>query len=212
MNERSGAAIGCAILGFFGLALVGLLVAGVGSYNRLVGLEESVATAWSQVENQYQRRADLVPNLVETVRGAADFEQDTLTAVTEARASVGQMSIDGAPSAEQLAEFQANQNALTQALSRLLFVAEDYPQLTATQAFRDLQAQLEGTENRIAVERRRYNETAQTYNTARRRFPTAIFAGLLGFDEKTYFASEPGADRAPEVDFGRDEGADSDEG
>lgn len=205
MNERSGAAIGCAILGFFGLVVVGLVIAGVGSYNTLVGLDEGVATAWSQVENQYQRRADLVPNLVATVEGAADFEQETLTAVTEARSRIGQMNIEGAPDAAELAEFQANQDALTQALSRLLFVSESYPTLTATAGFRDLQAQLEGTENRIATERRRYNEAAQDYNTTRRRFPTALYASILGFDEKSYFESEPGAERAPEVDFGDDE-------
>lgn len=170
-------------------------------YNRLVALQEGVDAAWSQVENVYQRRADLVPNLVATVKGAADFEQETLTAVTEARARVGQMSFDQAPDAAQLQQFQEAQDALSSALSRLLVVVERYPELTATQAFRDLQVQLEGTENRIAVERRRFNEAAQAYNTARRQFPALITAKIFGFGEKAYFESAPGAAEAPKVEF-----------
>ena len=191
--------IGCG-LAFLVLALlIGLLVGGV--YNRLVGLQEGVEEAWGQVENVYQRRADLIPNLVATVKGAADFEQETLQNVIEARAKVGQMNIEGSPTAAQMQAFQANQDALSSALSRLLVVVERYPELKAVQAFQDLQVQLEGTENRIAVERRRYNETARDYNTARRRFPAVLIAGFLGFDDKAYFESQPGADEPPQVEF-----------
>ncbi|MEL7060940.1 MAG: LemA family protein [Acidobacteriota bacterium] len=182
------------------LALVVALFFG-GTYNRLVGLDEGVDSAWAQVENVYQRRADLIPNLVETVRGAAEFERGTFQDVTEARARVGQINFGAAPSATQLEQFQSAQGELSSALSRLLVTVENYPQLRATEAFRDLQAQLEGAENRIAVERRRYNEVAQSYNTARRRFPTSIVAGVAGFDEKAYFRAEPGAQTAPTVEF-----------
>ncbi|MCJ7441805.1 MAG: LemA family protein, partial [Thermoanaerobaculaceae bacterium] len=178
---------------------LGLAVAG--SYNRLVTLEETVKSAWSQVENVYQRRADLVPNLVETVKGAASFEKDTFTAVTEARAKVGQVTFGKVPDAQQMQQFQGAQDGLSSALSRLLVVVEKYPELKATQAFRDLQVQLEGTENRIAVERRRFNEAAQAFNTTRRRFPTMIVASLFGFAEKPYFQSAPGSDKAPQVKF-----------
>jgi LemA protein len=191
--------IGCG-LAVLGLALlIGLMVTGV--YNNLVGLQEGVDEAWGQVENVYQRRADLIPNLVATVKGAADFEQETLQNVIEARAKVGQMNIEGSPTADQLQAFQASQDALSSALSRLLVVVERYPELQAVQAFRDLQVQLESTENRIAVERRRYNEVARNYNTARRRFPAVLIAGLLGFDDKPYFESKPGADEPPQVEF-----------
>jgi LemA protein len=195
----SKALIGC-LVAVLGLALLaGLMVAGV--YNNLVGLEEGVDEAWGQVENVYQRRADLIPNLVATVKGAADFEQETLQNVVEARAKVGQTNIEGSPSAAQLQAFQANQDALSSALSRLLVVVERYPELKAVQAFRDLQVQLEGTENRIAVERRRYNEVARDFNTARRRFPAVLIAGLLGFGDKPYFEAKPGADEPPQVEF-----------
>ena len=191
--------IGCAALG---LALGVLLIMVVGGiYKNLVGLEEGVDAAWSQVENVYQRRADLVPNLVNTVKGAADFERETLQNVVEARAKVGQTRIEGAPTADQMASFQANQDALSSALSRLLVVVERYPELKATQNFRDLQVQLEGTENRIAVERRRFNEASQAYNTARRKFPAAVLAGMMGFEAKPYFAAQPEADEAPKVEF-----------
>ena len=195
--------LGCGIAAFLGLLVVVLILAamGVGAYNRLVSLEEAVASAWAQVENTYQRRADLIPNLVETVRGARDFEQETLTEVVEARARVGQVNLDGVPSAAQLQQFQEAQDGLSSALSRLLVVVERYPELTATQSFRDLQVQLEGTENRIAVERRRFNEAAQAFNTARRTFPTVVFANLLGFQERAYFESMPGAERPPRVEF-----------
>jgi LemA protein len=190
-----------ALLTLVPLTCLGILLTGCGPYNRLVALEEAADSAWSQVENVYQRRADLIPNLVETVKGAADFEQETLTAVIEARSRVGQINIEGAPSAQQLQQFQGAQDELSSALSRLLVVVERYPQLTATQSFRDLQAQLEGTENRIAVERRRFNEAAQAYNTARRQFPTVLYAKAFDFEEKPYFESSPGASEPPKVEF-----------
>jgi len=187
------------------VVLIALLLGG--GYNRMVGLDEQVKEAWSQVENVYQRRADLIPNLVATVKGAANFEQQTLQNVVEARAKVGQVRFEGTPTAEQLRMFQANQDALSSALSRLLVVSEQYPQLRATENFRDLQAQLEGSENRIAVERRRFNEVSREYNAARRSFPMVLFAGMLGFAEKPYFESAPGAENAPKVDFGGGSGS-----
>ncbi len=192
-----GKTIGCgaAVL----ILLVGLF--GVMTYNRLVTLQEGVDAAWSQVENTYQRRADLIPNLVSTVKGAADFERGTLNDVVEARSRVGQVQLTGAPSAEQLQQFQQAQDGLSSALSRLLVVVERYPELKATQAFRDLQVQLEGTENRITVERRRFNEAARGFNTARRKFPAALFAGMMGFSAKPYFESKPGSDEPPKVEF-----------
>ncbi|MEX2551772.1 MAG: LemA family protein [Actinomycetota bacterium] len=200
MSKKAIAAI--AILA--GLLLVVLLPM-IGSYNRLVSSSEAVDSQWSQVENTYQRRADLIPNLVATVQGAANFERETLESITNARASVGraQINADDLPdNPEAFQEFQQAQDSLSSALSRLLVVVEAYPELKATQAFRDLQVQLEGTENRIAVERRRYNQVAQEYNTRRQRFPTNVIAGLFGFDRKTYFESTPGSDRPPEVNFG----------
>jgi LemA protein len=198
--------IGC--LG--GLAvLVGIAILvgtfGVGIYNGLVGAEQEVEAQWAQVENVYQRRADLVPNLVRTVRGAADFERDTLTRVVEARSRVGQIQVGpemlGNP--ESFAQFQQAQDQLGSALSRLLVVVERYPELRSVQAFRDLMTQLEGTENRIAVERRRYNEVARDYNTRVRKFPDRLFISMLGwpFEPKVYFSSQPGAEVAPEVSF-----------
>lgn len=191
--------IGCGLVVFGLVALVAF--SSVGIYNRLVGLEEGVEAAWSQVENVYQRRADLVPNLVATVKGAADFERETLEAVVNARAKVGQTSFEGVPTPDQMASFQANQDALSSALSRLLVVVERYPDIKATQNFADLQVQLEGTENRIAVERRRFNEAAQAYNTSRRKFPAALLAGMFGFEAKPYFESQSGADEVPKVEF-----------
>jgi LemA protein len=172
--------------------------------NRLVQLSEAVDSQWSQVENVYQRRADLVPNLVATVQGAADFEKSTLTAVTEARASVGKVQISGKDlvnNPQAFAQWQAAQDGLSSALSRLLVVAESYPELKATQNFRDLQVQLEGTENRIAVERMRFNERAQEYNTYRKQVPQNIIAGMRGFGEKAYFKAQAGAEQVPKVDF-----------
>ena len=173
------------------------------TYNKLVRLDQAAAAQWAQVENTYQRRADLVPNLVATVKGAAGFEQKTLIEVTEARSRVGQLAVprDISTSPEALTQYQEAQDHLGGALSRLLVVAESYPSLTATQGFRDLQAQLEGTENRITVERMRYNEAARDFDTARASFPTSIIAGLFGdrFAEKHYFRAKPGSDTAPEV-------------
>src|SRR5262245_11575414 len=191
--------LGCGIAALVALVLVGIWVAG--GYNRLVSQEENVKQAWAQVENAYQRRADLVPNLVETVKGAAAFERGTFEAVTAARAKVGQVQVSGVPDAQELARFEGAQQQLGSALARLLAVVEAYPQLKATDAFRDLMAQLEGTENRIAVERRRFNEAAQQFNTTLRRFPTVLVARLLGFAEKPYFQSQPGSDQAPKVQF-----------
>jgi LemA protein len=193
------AAIGCGVVVL--LALIGFGGLMLGSYNRLVARDEAVDEAWGQVENVYQRRADLIPNLVETVKGARDFEQETFTAVAEARSQVGQVQVEGSPDAAQLRQFEQAQSGLSSALSRLLVVVERYPDLRATQAFRDLQVQLEGTENRIAVERRRFNEATQHYNTIRRRFPTIMVASMLGFDDRPYFEAEAGAEQAPDVEF-----------
>ncbi|HEY0705531.1 MAG TPA: LemA family protein [Polyangia bacterium] len=194
------------VFGLIGLVVV-LILGSIGTYNRLVASEQAVRSQWGQVENVYQRRADLVPNLVATVKGAAAFEKDTFTAVTEARARVGQISTTGTdkvlndPAALQ--RFAQAQDGLGSALSRLLVVAERYPELKATAAFRDLQAQLEGTENRISVERMRFNEAAQAFNTKRQSFPTVLLAGLFGdrFREKAYFEARPGAALPPEVKF-----------
>jgi LemA protein len=194
-----------------GVALIALVVvlgvAGVSSYNQLVGLDQAVKAQWGQVENVYQRRLDLVPNLVATVKGAANFEQETLTQVTEARAKASQVTTTASkeiledPAAFQ--QFQQAQQNLTSALSRLLVTVERYPELKATQNFATLQAQLEGTENRIAVERMRFNEAAQAFNTRRSSFPTVLFAGFFGgrFAEKPYFQAQQGADVAPKVQF-----------
>jgi LemA protein len=194
------------------LIAVGILVlvsgaSCVGSYNKLVQLQQAVDAQWAQVENAYQRRADLVPNLVETVKGAAKFEQGTLTAVTEARAKAGQaqaQTANGPPTdPAALAKYQQAQDQLSGALGRLMVVVERYPELKATQNFRDLQVQLEGTENRIAVERMRYNQAAQAFNTARNSFPTVVLARFFGsrFAEKAYFKAQSGSETAPSVKF-----------
>jgi len=187
------------------LAIIVVLVGIVAwsSYNRLVGLQEGVDAGWSQVENAYQRRADLIPNLVRTVEGARDFEQETLREIVEARARVGQVQFAGPPTSEQISAFESSQAELGAALSRLLVVVERYPELKATEAYRDLLSQLEGTENRIAVERRRFNEAARAYNTARRRFPAMLLAGPLGFDERGYFQAAEGTSAPPVVDFSK---------
>src|SRR5271165_5426869 len=176
----------------------------MGSYNNLVTLQQSTDAQWAQVQNVYQRRADLVPNLVGTVSGAANFEKSTLVAVTEARASVGkvQLPAGSAPTnPAQLAAFQQAQGQLGSALSRLLVVSEQYPDLKATAGFRDLQAQLEGTENRISVERGRFNEAVQAYDTAIRRFPAVVLAGMFGFTSRPYFTATPGSQTPPKVQF-----------
>ncbi len=194
------------------LVVLGLLVAVVvlggmwaaGIYNKLVGLQQGTDAAWAQVQNVYQRRADLIPNLVNTVSGAANFEKSTLAEIVEARASVGRVTVPSAAAPtdpQQLAEFERAQTRLGGALSRLLVVAERYPDLKATAAFRDLQVQLEGTENRIAVERGRFNDAVQAYNTAIKRFPAALFAGMFGHTPRPYFSATPGSDRPPEVNF-----------
>ena len=176
----------------------------VGIYNGLVGTQQGVDAAWAQVLNQYQRRADLVPNLVKTVEGSANFEKATLENVVNARASVGRMTIDASKSPSDAATLQKFQEAQTQfsgALQRLLLVSENYPDLKASAGFRDLQAQLEGTENRIAVERGRFNEIVKDHNTGIRKFPAVIFAGMLGFQSKPYFQADAGAEKAPDVKF-----------
>ena len=196
-----GKTIGCVILaGLVVLGGLGLLWA-IGAYNGLVAADEGVSAAWSQVENAYQRRADLIPNLVSTVKGAADFERETLDSVVAARSKVGQVNLGQAPTAEQMAQFQQAQDGLSSALSRLLVVVERYPDLKATQAFRDLQVQLEGTENRITVERGRFNEAARRYNTLRKTFPTSTVANFKGFGERPYFDAKPGSDEPPKVEF-----------
>ncbi|MHB8094627.1 MAG: LemA family protein [Candidatus Aminicenantales bacterium] len=200
---KKSLAIGC--LGVLVVAAIIVVATGAGTYNTLVKLDQSVLSQWAQVENVYQRRADLVPNLVETVKGAANFEKETYTAVTEARAQVGQIKVDSSVvnSPEAMARFQQAQDNLGSAISRLLVAVENYPDLKATQNFRDLQTQLEGTENRITVERQRFNETAQAFNTKRQSFPTVLIAGFFGsrFAEKAYFKAQAGAETAPKVKF-----------
>jgi len=197
-------ALGCGILAVLGgIVLIIVLIAG-GSYNRLVGLSQGVNSSWAQVQNVYQRRADLIPNLVATVSGSANFEKSTLTEITAARASVGQVKMDlnNAPAdAARLAEFEKAQGALSSALSRLLVVSERYPDLKASAGFRDLQAQIEGTENRISVERGNFNQAVQSYNTAIKSFPAVFYAGMMGFAEKPYFTASTGADKPPQVQF-----------
>jgi LemA protein len=177
---------------------------GCNSYNRLVTLEQNANKKWADVQSVYQRRADLIPNLVNTVQGAANFEKSTLTEVTNARASVGRVQLDPnkAPTdAAQLQQFQEAQGQLSNALSRLLVVSENYPQLRATEAFQNLQAQLEGTENRISVERNNYNGAVQEYNTALSRFPTNMLNKMFGFQPKAFFQARPGTERPPTVNF-----------
>lgn len=182
------------------VVLVGALL--VGSYNGLVAEREKVTKAFSDVKVQYQRRADLVDNLVSTVKGSANFEQETLTKVTEARATVGKMTIDSNSTQEQVQQYVEAQNQMTSSLSRLIAVAENYPDLKTTAAFQDLMVQLEGTENRIAVARSDYNEVARPYNTRVQTFPTNIVASLFGFTKQAYFESAAGTENAPKVDFG----------
>lgn len=173
-----------------------------GAYNGMVEQEEGVNTAWAQVENVYQRRANLIPNLVNTVKGYASHEKETLQGVVEARAKATQMTVNMDDlSEENIKKYQAAQGELQQAIGRLLMLTENYPDLKANENFRDLQAQLEGTENRITVERQKFNETAKVYNTNIRKFPTNILAGIFGFEKKGYFEAQEGAEKAPEVVF-----------
>ncbi|HEV8423496.1 MAG TPA: LemA family protein [Chthoniobacterales bacterium] len=202
MNKFAFGCGGILLVVVFIAVVIAMMV--MGKYNSLVKLDQSVNQSWAQVQNVYQRRADLIPNLVNTVQGAANFEKSTLMAVTEARASVGRLQINPnqAPAtAQQLEQFQAAQGQLSNALSRLLVVSERYPELKANANFQALQAQLEGTENRIAVERGNFNQAVQEYNTAVRTFPTVIFAGMLGFQPKPFFNAQPGAEKAPQVNF-----------
>jgi LemA protein len=192
-----------------GIAIIIILVVlaiivmwGVGKYNTLVGLDEGVQNAWAKVESAYQRRADLIPNLVNTVKGYAEHEQETFTAVTEARSKVSQVNIDPANiTPEQFAAFQTAQDGLSSALSRLLVTVERYPELKANQNFLELQSQLEGTENRIKVERDRFNDLVKEFNVFVRRIPNNIIASLFGFDNKQFFESAPGAEEVPVVEF-----------
>lgn len=193
------------------LVVLGVIVIGAFSiygwykntYNGFISMEEGVKSSWSQVENQYQRRFDLIPNLVNTVKGVADFEKETYTAVTEARAKVGQVNINANDlgDAQKFQQFQEAQSGLSSSLSRLLVAVENYPQLKANENFLQLQAQLEGTENRISVERRRFNESVQSFNTAIKLFPASIIANISGFTTKQYFESSEGAEQAPKVEF-----------
>ena len=198
-------ALGCGVL--IAILLFVVVVAAIvlaGRYNRLVPLQQAVDQSWAQVQNVYQRRADLIPNLVNTVSGAANFEKSTLVEVTNARASVGRVQLDPnkAPTdAAQLQQFQAAQGQLSNALSRLLLVSERYPELKANENFRDLQKQLEGTENRISVERGNFNAAVQNYKVAVRSFPTNLVAGMLGFADRPFFTAQPGAEKPPPVQF-----------
>jgi LemA protein len=201
MKKAIGCLLGLVVVaGIFG-------VMAVGQYNGLVSAEQGVEQAWSNVQNVYQRRADLVPNLVATVKGSANFEQSTLTAVVEARSRVGQISGQATQEIlndpQKFAQFQQAQDGLSSALSRLLVVVERYPELKTTQAFQDLMVQLEGTENRIAVERRKFNEAAQAFNTRLLSFPTNLISRVLGwhFQKRPYFEAVAGAETAPKVDF-----------
>jgi LemA protein len=200
-SER-GFLIALGVLGVF--IFIGLIIVlwAIGTYNMMVAMNENVKQAWGQVENTYQRRSDLIPNLVEVVKGYATHERETFTAVTEARSKANQTKID--PSnmdAAALQAFQANQGALTSALSRLMVVVEKYPELKANENFKELQAELAGTENRIAVERRKFNLAAQTYNTKLRVFPSSLIASFGGFQARPYFESDKGAEKAPKVKF-----------
>ena len=198
--------LGCAGVAIIGLIIVAVIIgaAGVDSYNKLVSLRQGVDAKWADVENQYERRADLIPNLVQTVSGAANFEKSTLIAVTDARASVGQVKI--APSQAptdpaKLQQYEQAQGALGNAISRLLVVSENYPDLKSNQNFLDLQAQLEGTENRITTARTYFNQAAQDYNTAVQSFPTNLLAGMYGFTTRPYFQAKEGSDVPPPVHF-----------
>ncbi len=185
-----------------GAVVVVLLLMVLGSYNSLVQKDQAVAKSWAQVEADYQRRSDLVPNLVSTVKGAAAFESNTLLAVTEARAKATSIQIDPSKlTAENIAAYEKAQSGLSGALGKLLAISENYPALTATESFRGLQTQLEGTENRIAVSRKDFNTAVQSYNVSTKTFPNALFASLFGFAPKDYFVAEEGSAAAPEVNF-----------
>ena len=195
---KKGTIVGLSVLGFF----VIIFLWGMGQYNGMVTADEVVTKTWANVESQYQRRSDLIPNLVSTVKGYAVHEQSTLNAVVEARAKATQTTIDPTNmTAESLAKYQAAQSQVGSSLNRLLVTVEQYPNLKANQNFLELQAQLEGTENRISVERQRFNEAAQGFNVLIRKFPKNVIAGMFGFEKKVYFEAEEGAAKAPEVKF-----------
>lgn len=199
---KKGCLIWIIIGAVIALFVFGIISWGTRSYNQMVTLQEGVTSQWGNVETQYQRRADLIPNFVNTVKGAANFEQETLTKVIEARAKATQVTIDPTKmTPENMQQFQAAQGELSSALSRLMVVVEQYPELKATQNYRDLQVELEGTENRISVERRKFNEVALTFNTYIKRFPQNFLAGMFGFSAKPYFEAMQGAENAPEVKF-----------
>ena len=190
------------VIGIIVIILIGIFMWFKGSYNQMVSRSEGVSSQWSNVENQYQRRLDLIPNLVNTVKGYAEHEQNTLTQVVEARAKATQMRINFDQLDEKtIQQFNSMQGELSSALSRLMAISEQYPNLKANENFRDLQAQLEGTENRIAVERRKFNEDVKTYNAYIRSFPKNIIANMFGFTVKPYFEAAAGAEKAPEVKF-----------
>jgi LemA protein len=201
--QSRGLLIALVVLGAIALVVVGIFTWGVGVNNQLVGKDEGVTSAWSQVESQYQRRADLIPNLVNTVKGYAAQEKEVLLGVTEARAKVSQITVtkEVLEDPNAFSKFQAAQDQFSSAISRLLAVSENYPNLKSNENFMALQTQLEGTENRIAVERRNYNQVVQDYNTTIRRFPASFVAGFRGFKEKQYFKAKEGAENAPEVKF-----------
>lgn len=199
---KKGCLVSIIIGAVLALIVLSVVLWGTKVYNGMVTMQESVTSQWGNVETTYQRRNDLIPNFVNTVKGAANFEQSTLTQVIEARSKATAVTIDPTKmTAENLQQFQQAQGQVSSALSRLMVVVERYPELKATQNFRDLQVELEGTENRISVERRKFNEVAQSYNTYIKRFPQSFLAGMFGFQEKPYFKADEGADKAPEVKF-----------
>ena len=199
---KKGCLISIIIVAVIAFFAVSLIIWGTRVYNNMVTMNEGVTSQWGNVETAYQRRADLIPNFVNTVKGAANFEQSTLTQVIEARANATKVTIDPTKmTAENMQQFQQAQGQLSSALGRLMVVMEQYPELKATQNFRDLQVELEGTENRISVERRKFNDMAREFNTYIKRFPQNFLSGMFGFDAKPYFEAQEGAEKAPEVKF-----------
>jgi LemA protein len=199
---KKGCLVSIIVVGFLAIIVLAVVLWGTKVYNGMVTMQETVTSQWGNVETSYQRRSDLIPNFVNTVKGAANFEQTTLTQVIEARSKATSITIDPTKmTAENMQQFQQAQGQLSSALSRLMVVVEKYPELKATQNFRDLQVTLEGTENRISTERRKFNEVALTYNTYIRRFPQSLLAGMYGFQIKPYFEAEKGAEKAPQVNF-----------
>jgi LemA protein len=199
---KKGCLISIIVVAFLAFGVLAVVLLGTKIYNGMVTMQESVTSQWGNVETSYQRRSDLIPNFVNTVKGAANFEQTTLTQVIEARAKATSVTIDPTKmTAENMQQFQQAQGQVTSALGRLMVVMEQYPELKATQNFRDLQVELEGTENRISVERRKFNEVALVYNTYIRKFPQNFLAGMFGFQTKPYFEAAEGAEKAPEVKF-----------